>query len=326
MSEPIINNTGERKSHIAVRILDALLVLAIVSIWLLLFFTSKENVSSNALIYKIGQTVGYSLWLGLGSYLVYRFILKRRRGSGLLTFLILLFLLSLTQLIAVKRAESRDQALLSSLAQILKATIEGQPIDTSAINNKELGELRPVIDFTLSYNHDIQMLSQEMFTELNGCYGDILTPSRLASASELQRSRIQIAKADSINHHYEKRLVDRIDSACRQARALEIDDNFRVNFVGGFDESTSRTKIKIDELFSIQDRYIRAMDDMMQFLLNRQGTYRLENGQLVFDTEANLLGYNQFVDQVNALSDEHEAWLKGAQSDLNQRLNEIQRK
>ncbi|MBK7091209.1 MAG: hypothetical protein IPH59_05740 [bacterium] len=47
--------------------------------------------------------------------------------------------------------------------------------------------------------------------------------------------------------------------------------------------------------------------------MNRQGTYRLENGQLVFDTEANLLGYNQFVDQVHALSDEHEAWLKGAQ-------------
>lgn len=323
MSDSTSSNDQVSKSRCVLWIGNTLLVLAIVIVWGWNFTISLPGASDYQSGAKVGEVLGTAMLYGVISYLIYRFALKKHKGICLTIFFSLFLIASTYKLVRTVNSHNASSAFKRSAISVLEAINQGQPFDTTAISAEELGHLRPVIAFMTTYATEQRKLIVGMFSDLDSCFRDLLTPARLSADDEILKSRYKLVKADSLITVYESELFHHIDSASTQVESLREYNDLKQGFVDGFRSGCEKTKERYGSLMSIERRCVANMDSLLTFLLEGETDYYFDSSQIYFTTQDNADRYNILIEKIADLISEEQAWLSRERDLFDDKLKKL---
>ncbi len=142
---------------------------------------------------------------------------------------------------------------------------------------------------------------------------DMLFPENIVDLETIRSSRGKIAAALKASDAYEEFAMDSNEPLLNQIMEEE-----RVNFVYRYVlRSALRTyhqeaKDALMKRIELQRRTLQAVDDFLQFLEGRHGTYQWDKStnKISFETEEDIAKYKEFAQKLIDLSDERDALLQ----------------
>jgi hypothetical protein len=257
--------------------------------------------------YKFGQMLGYSFWFAIVSYLIWRFIFKKKEGVGFLCFSILFLSFSGYQAITMITEVRQAKIVAKDINSSVKEFISGQAHETSLKSHslQSYGKLEPLMDWFENY---LLILRQDYMDFNNAMEKEqietILTPETLSNRSRIIEAKLKLIKINQLIDDYEKLLEKRSIDAINQINSLRLEDNIKKKAIDGFIKGRRERDEYFKEYFRIERAFLAEVNSLLNFLLSRSGKYWFENSQIVFILDNDANQYNIIIQKIYRLAEE----------------------
>jgi hypothetical protein len=311
MSDELELKPEKRKSRLLFWLVDSLLAILLIGVWCVTFVVQGTGVSDFEQGYRIGHMLSPTLWLGIISYLLYRFVFKKRKGSGILVFLSLMLAVSVYQYFRAVDKVQAQAALDRMFVTALEDAIQGREIDTTRYSPDQLGRLRPTVALFFTHVKKQNDLYQSIMADLGDCYRDALNPSRLSASEKILESKLKLTRADTLIQTFESQFSLEIEGACQWADSIAPQIGMSKAFAQGFRVGIEKSQKSMAELMVIERRFVCNLDTLFDFLLVRDGSYHFDNTQIILATQADVDRYDLLISRLSELITAEESWRKG---------------
>lgn len=273
--------------------------------------------------YIVGTFLGHAMWIGILSYLVHRFLLRKRKGFGLLVFLTTLLIVSSIRCVHTVRERNDMGDLMNSMAELMRSVSQGQPVDSTLISGKRLHRYAPVMKFTANYYRDIQSQFGSTLLNLEDCYRGALEPTRLADPSEIDKSRAKLMRADTLIRQFESYFESTSEKAIQEMDSVARRVGLKQSFVNGFRDGTQASRARFDQLMAIHRLFALNTDSLLAFMSERRGTFESDSSGVVFATQEDADRYNLFVTRVNGLIAAEQEWRASRFDEVQEKVSQL---
>jgi hypothetical protein len=238
-------------------------VLAISGLMLLFLIAGSEKSISAE---KLGEALGRMLVTGAVIY----FFLKRSWGRGRVVLVLACFLF----------------IFFSYMIGIV------------ALRNITNGRTATIMLSTIA---DVQQRSQNFAQEITALNIDsvfeMLEGKKACERADLLAMRERVGVADRKTAEFINFFEHRVDNAKNELAA--IDPSSSSKFTSGVNKTFPSAKTAL----TLQRQYYAAIKDLLDFLLDLSGPFRVSNRGVSFDEDSDRLNYNNFIDRINVLAE-----------------------
>jgi len=216
----------------------------VLSIGLTIFSIVKYEPWLGLKVYEnAGGVMGRSVWGFLVSYFIWRFVFKRKRGTGLLCFSILLLLISSYNLYEVKE----DKILVSvdifqkEIGSMGKDILDNKAIQSRDYDSKSYGEWAPVLQVINEGASQLQAdflgLAKEMKEQQ---IETMLTQHTLEDINRIRKAQERLQKAGESLDRYEIIIRQRYRELDTKLSNLNIPNMKKEAFLRGYNSKKTR--------------------------------------------------------------------------------------
>lgn len=256
---------------------------------------------------KIGYLLGFYFWVPVLVYFVWKGTFKRRRGLGALLFSLAFLGIAFYQAHGMFREEEEAKQLLSKVQHMMLKLMNGELIERADLFNA--GQYSSMLlvthDFLSGAFSDFQTLNTAIE---NSGLETILSPQTLDDPPQLNAALITLQDLSPLVDRTAHQIAARYDEFPHQIDAADIPDSVKAEFRTGAEGGIKRGKELFTEFFNIQKNFLKTAVEMLQFMQTRQGRFKEQGGVLIFDSQADLETYNQYLQLIQAWALQESEW------------------
>lgn len=130
----------------------------------------------------------------------------------------------------------------------------------------------------------------------------ILDPGRLKTDEDLSRSReiVRDAKNAVVNNRMKMEIF--IKQTKAKLQDLDVDDSVRKKFAEGFDEGFAQSRAQLEESWNLEQKIVEEFEKIIDRLAETRGSWDVENGKLLFSSQAELDTFNAHLAAIDKMS------------------------
>ncbi|NRT86365.1 DUF3053 family protein [Clostridium beijerinckii] len=204
----------------------------------------------------------------------------------------------------------------------------------TAVNEKEIseenfdksvyGHMTPFLSLTNDYFIKFQKHANDISKDIDSLELDkTLSASALGSTEEINNSKKKIADCRKIFDKHETEYNDLIVNFTTSASTLELPKSFKSDMLEGFKKSQNETREKITDFLKVERDILTNIDNILDFMLSVQGKYVVKNDKILFETEADLNKYNEYIKELQTLAQKETDLKKNIYDSQKLKLNEF---
>lgn len=293
------------------------------------YLYSKNSTSDLAFLF------GYNLPIGLVIWGIFYAAMGRNQGSKKAGFSFLVIYCSLIASGLIGYSQQKSAA-TQAITEIQKGytSITGSAIDAQGlpqrigekldITPKTTGEFGEIERFTKIFMNKMASQRNDYLLELDAIgWEKILDAERVKQDKTLIESKIMIQKAKDIVSKYRDKTYALLENVRRDISNLDISENLRREMVSGFDHGMTKSRSEIDALWELEAKTISEFENIFVLLSARNGTWIVQNGQILFARDSDLNTFNSHVVAIQELASKQEAIQKRNIESVNNNLSRL---
>jgi len=259
---------------------------------------SPENAA-----YRQGRLAGYTFLQSIGAYLIWRFLLQRRRGALLLLFSLLLLEGSIRFLVGARVERSRQYAAIDSLA---KSLLKGEEV---RINPQQYGSMAPLAILL----NDYAMEGRDIFVSLENEIAaqhleTMLTRTTYQDPNEMISAQKRLQEINQILDRCEARFRASIEQMYSSAVGLDLPDSTKKEFLAGFYDTKDQRIEDVSEYFSINRLLVSAYGRVLEFVKSRAGTLSFQGEDILFFADKDADEFNSRLQEIDRIIEQLNDW------------------
>ena len=276
----------------------------------------------------LGSLIGSSLVLAWIMRGIFSKVVPRQRETKIkgLSFLAMFICLIASGWIGSFLQKREARQLISEIQNQYSAMVESstdsqglpKPIDTQADTapktHGESGEVERFIKELM-----VQMASQRndylLELETIGGFNGILNANRIKEDKTLSDSKAKIQQIKEIVKKHRKRINMLVSRARRKIRSLNISESLKREAFLSFDRGVEKGRNHIDAIWSLEDKLINELENIIELLSTRKGAWVVEGDRILFYNENDLAKFNSYIAALQSLmNQEKDIQRQGAQA------------
>lgn len=301
--------------------------LAVVCIVLLVLTGGRSDVEGNA-----GYAIGYGAGTAVIPWLIFHFLVAKRRGSGFAGASLVLILASTTvgTWVAWKAHDKRQEmakmqaSMKKELDTVARSVEEAKPtgkIDTTPAASGEVGEMER---FGRTFLARMAELRNDYLRQLDTIgWGRILDAKRIGADKGLAQSRAIVGKARAAVAAYKDKALATIESARADIDKLAVSDEARRGFRKGFENSLETSRGRLVEQLTLEAGIVDEVGKLFDLLAAKSGSWAVRDGKIVFSDQATLTSFNAHLAEMQKMSVRQEALQKQALESTRAKLENL---
>ena len=282
--------------------------LLIVSVLLILgsivAVVAAGHLSPEKAAYRQGRLIGLTGIQAVGAYLIWRFLLNKRRGALLLLISLLLLDGSIRLLVSARLERSREYAAVDSL---LKSLIRGEQIE---IDDKQYGSLKPLAVFLNDHIVQGQEIVRTMENEMADQHLEtMLTRETYEHPNEIVSAQKRLQEIPKIMDRCEAHFRTWSEHLLTDVMNLNLPEATKEEFFAGYNETKEQGLKNLSEYLAIKRSLASAYNDVLELVRSKRGKFRFQDEGIIFYSAEDLSKYNSGLQKVDRLIEEHDAWV-----------------
>lgn len=252
----------------------------------------------------VAETVGRCLACALVGFFVIKSV-RQRLGIKKFEFFILCFsvafsLYSAYEFVKTKRESRQLNNAQQEMARLAREYSDGITSKESANSYSaekygDLGKLIPIIKRSFESYNKMKSEINEASVDLDG----ILTPANLCDSEQIIKAKSIIRKLSNklnkFERQYNEELV-RVESDIKEA--YSGDCNLKNHALRGFEKGKTEGRKLIAEYLFVERSAIQTIEDILNFLSNKTGSFWESDGGLAFKKDADATTFNLLVEKL----------------------------
>ncbi|WP_310940175.1 hypothetical protein [Clostridium sp. SHJSY1] len=216
-----------------------------------------------------------------------------------------------------KAAEAKLVSICNSIAA--KKDISGETFDKSVY-----GDLTPLLQLIKDYGTEINNLSANMTKELSSVdFANILSLDTLSSQEKISDAKKKIDNSLSVFDKYETEYNNLVANLNTSVPKIELPKAFKKDFINGFRDGQVENRDITTKYFKIEKDLLSKTNEILNFMLSAKGNYIIRNNQLLFETDADVNKYNEYIKDIKKLAEDEEKIQNSINDKMQNRLNEL---
>lgn len=212
----------------------------------------------------------------------------------------------------IGKSKSNEETLKLAAEKLLEiyrdaesdSTITGQEFDEEIY-----GEYTEALEFTNEFLVELYQATNKIKNDLEQYnLEQLISEATMNDINKIIDARKQLQAVGEDFDNFEITVNDIIEQYSAKAETLEIPSDFKAGFLAGFQKSKDEDLPRIKELFEIEAALIEKVDEILGYLEQRQGKYKFQNGQVTFNTQADVNGFNKLGTELNELIEKEAEW------------------
>jgi hypothetical protein len=304
--------------------ISALVLLA--GIAMVLFATIKYSSSPFAAGRRLGLVAGNAALFAVVSFLVSRFLLKKRRGAGLLLFACCFLGVAVYHTASAIQQARAEQIAGEDISSLFKDMMSGAEVQQKNVDEKSYGQMASVVKILNEYAMEIQSDMTSMNKEIEGLHLEtILTKDTLQDAEHINQGQLRLQKMLGILDTYESAFRQRAEDIPNKVNGSSAPAVVKRDFLAGFIVTKEHGLENIREFFNIERSFVAKADDMLNFIRSKQGQYKFTGQQISFNSRRDAGTYNDLLEEILRIAQQEEDWRMKTQSASQEQLEKMQR-
>jgi len=256
---------------------------------------------------KTPYLIGYCLGIGLVIWCISRIIFGKEKAKNVWIIIAALITGSFvgyyqhrgtaTQTMAETQVWGEIQKSVSTFADgLYDAQINLQRIeamDTTPKVKGEFGELersaKNLLNKKASLHNDYLLEFKTIGWER------VLDADRIMQDKNLTESKVLVQKAYGIVRNYKAKAYALLDDAKAEIGSLNVSKEERDDFLLDFNVDLANQRSRSDAIWDLENKAISEVENIIVLLSARQGTWAIQNGQVLFSDQADLDAFNSYI-------------------------------
>lgn len=185
----------------------------------------------------------------------------------------------------------------------------------------DMGELQKFLRAQIG---EFQRLQQGYRQELHGIgWETVLNPDRIRGDVGLRKSQEMVTQAKQIVQKYAGQTETVLRGLEAKIQTLAVSEDVRRSTLTGFRNSMAKGNRSV-EVWRLEAARVEGVEKIIS-LLQSSGNWTVENGQVAFESAADLARFNEAVASINLLRKQEAELRKDAQADVNAKLDSAAR-
>lgn len=264
---------------------------------------------AEAIGFRIGTAFGYSIWIALAAFLIWRFALGKRRGAGLMIFAIGFFVICCYQSLSAFVEAQNSRKAIDDVALLMQDAMSGKPIDPKTLEARNYGQTTPMVrviaDYAAQTQSDFENMNQEMETL---AIDQLLTRETLEDSTHIDAGQRRLQSLLEVFDRYEALFRQRTEEMPARVEQTKMSSRDKREFLAGFDSSKNAGIQRISEFFDIERSFLGKTDEIYNFMRGKRGRYHFIGSQIQFNSQSDADTYNGLLDQINAIAQQENDW------------------
>jgi len=254
--------------------------------------------------YRLGYLSGSTFLQAVGAYLIWRFLLQKRRGAMLLLFSLLLLEGSIQFLVGARVERSTEYAAIDSL---VKSLLKGEGI---GIDPEQYGSMAPLAILL----NDYAMEGRDIFISMENEMADqhletMLTNRTYQDPNEIISAQKRLQHINQILDRCETRFRTLIEQMPSNVINLDLPDSTKKEFLVGFNETKDQRIEDVSEYLSINRSLASAYSRVLEFVKSKTGRITFQGEDIIFLTDQEADEYNSRVQEIDGITEQLNDWL-----------------
>ena len=254
--------------------------------------------------YRLGYLLGSTSILSAGAYLIWRFLLQKRRRALLLLFSLVLLDGSIRFFVGARVERSKENAAIDSLT---KSLLKGEEI---GIDPGQYGSMAPLAILLSDYAKEERGIFVSMENEIAAQHLEfILTRRTYQDSNEIILAQKRLQDTNQILDSCEARFRTLIEQVPSSVINLDMPDSTKKEFLVGFNEKKDQTVEDVSEYLSIKRSLASAYRRVLEFVKSKTGRITFQGEDIIFLTDQEAHEYNSRVQEIDGITEQLNDWL-----------------
>lgn len=312
------------------------IVLLFISTGMIIFKSIIESPGIDGIAIAVGTAVGtmlgYYPFILIPSYLIWRFIFQKKIGNTLFFFSIICFIVSINAYVNTIKMKNESKKVVKEMLSDFGDIINGKVIKKRDFNNDNevYKNLAPLIKISNDYAWQLQ----NDFIKMNGEIEEqqietILTKQTLENPQKIAQAQERLKNIYNILNKYENLLKQRQGEADRKINNLELQIDLKKEVLASYNKEKNQNNQNMAEFFRIEKSIISEIDNLLEFLKRKKGSYWFEGENIQFLSQKDITAYNNYIINISNLIEEEKSWqvkVQNKKSKMSKDLKKLQDK
>jgi hypothetical protein len=280
--------------------------------------------SPNAVAYRLGEVTGSSLLVAVVAFLIWRFLLQKKKGIGLLIFSSGFFVIAVYHsAVAAMEARSTDLATTDTVAMMTEMLNTGE-ISSKNFDEREYGSAAPMMKVLQRHFQQLTSDFSKMNQEMESLHLEtVLQGEGLKDLSHINQGQATLQSLLAILDRYEELFRQRQEGMVNEVNASEMSDSIKREFLSGFNQSKESGLQQLGEFFNIEREFVAKADDLLNFVRSRIGHYRLAGSNIRFNSSSDAQVFNAHVQQIQLIARQEDDWHSRMRAATQQQIDKL---
>jgi len=265
---------------------------------------------AEAVGFRIGTALGYSLlWAALPAFLIWRFALGKKRGTGLMIFACGFFVICSYQSFAAFAEARNGKKATDDMALMMRDAMSGKLIDPKSIDAGTYGNATPMMKVIAEYAAQTQTDFLRMNEEMTALdIQKLLAPETLQDVSHIDAGQRRLQSLLELLDRYDELFRKRTDEMPARVEQSEMSSQSKREFLAGFNERKAAGLKQVSDFFEIERNFVSKTDELYNFVRARQRLYRIAGSEIQFDSQRDADIYNGLLGEIDAIAKQEDDW------------------
>ena len=288
-------------------------------------------------INNLGYLSGQNMLLGAFFWGIFRLtLLKQGSQSNSLISLVLIFgALMAGDLIAYSKQE---KDMRQSLGEIQKSISElSEVIETEQgaaqriekkfeVASTSSGSAAEVERFMKNSINKIVSMRNDYLLELNAIgWSKILDPERVLEDKTLIKSKAMLGNAYDILAKYRMKNYALLDEMRNDIFKLNLNEATKKSFADGYDKGLEDGRANAKLSWDLEELVLKEFENIINLLSASNGTWKIENNQVLFSTDEDVNAYNSYIASIQSLVEKQQNIQKQNLETINNKLSDYKK-
>ncbi|MEW6182970.1 MAG: DnaJ domain-containing protein [Bacillota bacterium] len=303
-------------------ILKISLIIILLSIGLIVI-VSNQYFDSDRVFYELGKLIGRSIWIVVLSFILWRYLFRKKQGTGILCFSILLLIASIYQSCLIHRDVHIESETIKEVLSVYSKMATGVEVRKTEFDKKEYGNAAPALTLLRNYASDLQTDCTNLFNEINKQnFSEVLAQDTLENPQKITEAQVTLSNVLRILDEYEMLCRQRREQLIDELEKMDVPENFKEEMIKGFNKTKDQGLNKQIEFIDIERSIVLKIRELLNFLSANQDEYFFKDGQIYFNSQEAVDSYNTYIQEISSLAEKESSWKVKFQREVFQKVKE----
>ena len=156
-------------------------------------------------------------------------------------------------------------------------------------------------------------------------WSKILDPERVLEDKTLIKSKAMLGNAYDILAKYRMKNYGLLDEMRNDIFKLNLSDSTKKSMVDGYDKGLEDGRANAKLSWDLEELVLKEFENIINLLSANNGTWKIENNQVLFSTDEDVNAYNSYIASIQSLVEKQQNFQKQNLEAINNKLSDYKK-